>query len=661
MNAETFLANFSHVANASDGVRSLRQLIMASALAGDFSLPNEDLPDYIFEQIERARSSYFVKQRRKEKPLAFRSSLLKEFRIPNGWEWVRVGQICDLQTGATPSRQRPDYFGGKIRWLVSGDINQREIFDCQGRITDAGLENSNCKVLPANSVLIALNGQGKTRATVALLRVPAACNQSLVAMIPFDEKIVSPEFIFLALRYRYFEIRDITGQDQRRGLNMGLVSELSVPLAPVTEQKRILGKVDELMALCDRLETQQQKRQKLFPILSQSSHNRFTSQPNSKNLDHVFDKIGNVSPGELRKTILNLAVRGKLVRQDLADEPAVRLLEQIKKRRAFLLQSKALSKTKACRAFTREEISQIIPGSWSWTMLGEITDIGTGSTPSRTQVSFWTNGSIPWITSGSTSNAVISKEDEFITPDAVRAHRLRIYPAGTLLVALYGQGKTRGQVAAMGIAATINQACAAVCPIDGVPSMQRYLKLLLEKQYDEVRSLSAGGAQPNLNVQKIKEVIVPLPPLAEQHRIVAKVDQLMALVDTLENQQRQRDRLADLFAQAVVASLTGTKIEEEGQKMKAPKTELISNLKLGTKPKATEDAPLAALLIKAKGELSAKSLWQQSGLSIDAFYLKLKTELAAGWIRKPDPKEAVVNIVAEVSTSRATKDYSHLL
>ena len=143
-----------------------------------------------------------------------------------------------------------------------------------------------------------------------------------------------------------------------------------------------------------------------------------------------------------------------------------------------------------------------------------------------------------------------------MTKAAVKAHRLRVYPPGTLLVALYGQGKTRGQVAELGISAAINQACAAICPLEGIQSMQPYLKLLLEKQYDEMRSLSAGGAQPNLNVQKIKEVCVPLPPLAEQHRIVAKVDQLMALVDQLEAQLTTSRATATKLLEAIVAELT---------------------------------------------------------------------------------------------------------
>ena len=112
-------------------------------------------------------------------------------------ENISLGKVCDLFTGGTPSKQKSEYFNnGKIKWLVSGDINQREIFECEGRITQEGMNNSNAKFLPLDSVLIALNGQGKTRGTVAMLRTNATCNQSLVAISPKDEMKFDSKFIF---------------------------------------------------------------------------------------------------------------------------------------------------------------------------------------------------------------------------------------------------------------------------------------------------------------------------------------------------------------------------------------------------------------------------------------------------------------------------------
>lgn len=152
-------------------------------------------------------------------------------------------------TGGTPSKSRPEYFGGRIRWLVSGDVHQREIYDCEGRITDEGMQNSNAKWLPLNSVMIALNGQGKTRGTVALLRTKATCNQSLVSISPDEPEKLLPEFLYANLHGRYQEIRRITGDsgNDRRGLNMDLIRDIEIPIAPPNEQKRIVDILDEAL------------------------------------------------------------------------------------------------------------------------------------------------------------------------------------------------------------------------------------------------------------------------------------------------------------------------------------------------------------------------------------------------------------------------------
>ena len=190
--------------------------------------------------------------------------------IPNSWTYVTVGNICELITGATPSKSKSQYFGGNIKWLVSGDIHKGYIHDCEGRITEEGMSSSNCKVLPIDSIMIALNGQGKTRATVALLKTEATCNQSLIAMKPFLDNCYLSEYIYYLLKGKYFQIRGITGQKQRRGLNMTLVSQLPIALPPLKEQKAIVENVNSLMALCDELEQQIDNSQTQIEQLMQS-------------------------------------------------------------------------------------------------------------------------------------------------------------------------------------------------------------------------------------------------------------------------------------------------------------------------------------------------------------------------------------------------------
>ena len=132
--------------------------------------------------------------------------------LQSKWPTVSLGEICTFMTGGTPTSTVAEYYeNGTVPWLVSGDIHGFEIWDCEKRITQKAVENSNARVLPKDSVLIALNGQGKTRGTVALLRMEGAtCNQSLVAITPSQPTRVLVEFIFSVLRSMYADIRALT-------------------------------------------------------------------------------------------------------------------------------------------------------------------------------------------------------------------------------------------------------------------------------------------------------------------------------------------------------------------------------------------------------------------------------------------------------------------
>ena len=165
--------------------------------------------------------------------------------------------------------------------------------------------------------------------------------------------------------------------------------------------------------------------------------------------------------------------------------------------------------------------------------ISTIASVGTGSTPLRSNSQFFASSGTPWITSSATSAAVVTSANEFVTPAAISAHRLKLFPKGTLLVAMYGEGKTRGQVAELGIAATINQACAAIV-VNESKVVRAYVKLALQANYLNMRELAEGGNQPNLNLSKVKEFEIPLPSLADQTEIVRRVVALFAVADRIE-------------------------------------------------------------------------------------------------------------------------------
>ncbi len=173
-----------------------------------------------------------------------------QIKVDSGWEIVRLGDFCDLMTGGTPkSTEKKYYENGKIPWLVSGDIHKGEIFECDGRITKEALVHSNARWLPINSVLIALNGQGKTRGTVALLRLKATCNQSIVSIMPRDKNKLIPEFLYYQLKTRYQEIRNITGDKQRSGLNMPIIRNIHLYLPSIEVQKEIVANIQSELHL----------------------------------------------------------------------------------------------------------------------------------------------------------------------------------------------------------------------------------------------------------------------------------------------------------------------------------------------------------------------------------------------------------------------------
>jgi len=162
------------------------------------------------------------------------------------WSLVQLKEVCSFMTGGTPStKDEANYINGNIPWIVSGDIHLGEIFDASKRITNKGMNESPAKFLPENSVLIALNGQGRTRATVALLRMSGAtCNQSIVSINPLSPTTLDYRYLFVTLRSMYQKLRDLTGHANRTGLNMGLIGKVKILLPPLEEQKKIAAILD---------------------------------------------------------------------------------------------------------------------------------------------------------------------------------------------------------------------------------------------------------------------------------------------------------------------------------------------------------------------------------------------------------------------------------
>ena len=189
---------------------------------------------------------------------------------------------------------------------------------------------------------------------------------------------------------------------------------------------------------------------------------------------------------------------------------------------------------------------------WDETDIQSVAKVGTGSTPLKSNSSFYTENGIPWVTSAATGYTYVTSAFEFVTEAAIIEHRLKIYPIGTLLVAMYGEGKIRGQVSELSIEATINQACAAITANE-LLAARNYIKLALQSNYFKMREMAEGGNQPNLNLSKIKEFPILLPTLEEQQEIVRRVEALFVKADRIEAQYKNARQQVDRLTPALLA------------------------------------------------------------------------------------------------------------
>jgi len=189
--------------------------------------------------------------------------------IPKGWRIGKLYQYSEMSNGSTPSRDKPEYWeNGTIPWMSSGEINKKKIRDIDGRITQEGFENSSTKILPIGTVMMGLNGQGKTKGTVGILEIETTCNQSLCGMIFKDD--MYPMFSYYFLDSQYYHIRGLVGEGQREGISVSFLGRYPLVVPPISEQQQIVEYLDEQTQLIDNTTSIEEKRIELLKEYRQS-------------------------------------------------------------------------------------------------------------------------------------------------------------------------------------------------------------------------------------------------------------------------------------------------------------------------------------------------------------------------------------------------------
>lgn len=238
------------------------------------------------------------------------------------------------------------------------------------------------------------------------------------------------------------------------------------------------------------------------------------------------------------------------------------------------------------KIYRQAVLKKAFEGDYPTKKVIEFADVKTGSTPKRGNPRFWENGTIPWITSGALNNSFVNSADELITETALKETNCKIIPKGSLLVAMYGEGKTRGKCSELYIDAATNQAIATMTMFDEFLNSKNFVKWFFIKNYEEIRLLSSGGVQPNLNLSIIKNTVLPFPKPEIQKIIIKEIEFRLSICDKVEDSIGVGLDKAGALRQSILKKafegklLSATEIDKCKQEVDyEPASELLTKIK----------------------------------------------------------------------------------
>lgn len=637
MNAQQFLAEFGHIANAPGAIEQLREMVYQLAITGSLTPQRDTDGDacQLLADIAILRDRLILGKAYKRLPNLENEALdIPSFiELPSSWCWTRLLDIGEI----SPKNDVPDETAASfIPMRGFSEIHMGALAPevAKWRNIKKGFTHfRNGDVVVAKITPCFENG--KAAVIDGLEHGIGAGTTELHVFRPIHTGIL-PGYIYLFLRSPYFAVegeKNMTGTAGQKRLPTEYFATRALPLPPSAEQYRIVAKVDELMALCDKLETQQQDRRKLQNNLRQSTLQVVASSQSSHELQTNWARLANnfgrlfhapEDVADLRATIFSLAVRGFLTDQISSEEPAEIQLTEIKKISAFKQDQGRRRSKVSYRSVEDEDLAYLIPSGWSVARLGELVRVINGRAYSKDEL---LDRGTPVLRVGNlftSRNWYYSdlelEEDKYCeTGDLIFAWSASFGPfiwSGPRVIYHYHIWKLES--------------------FSDEFLNKQFLYTVLLEQTKAIKASGHGISMAHMTKEKMEQLPIALPPLAEQARIVLKVAALMKICDQLEEKLRDSNEIAARLAVSAIATVAGiTMVYEEDEPMKAPQTELIAPLSLGVLPDVKDQAPLATILARHNGEISAKDLWQRFGGEIDSFYAQLKTEVAHGWILEP--------------------------
>jgi type I restriction enzyme S subunit len=545
------------------GIKKLRELILELAVRGKLvpQDPNDGPASVLLDRIE-AEKAQLVKEKKIKKP----KSLLKiadeekPFDLPIGWVWVRLNDIGEWGSGSTPKRSHSEYYGGNIPWFKSGELNHDYIEVSEETITEKALLETSVRHNNVGDVLVAMYGAtiGKT----SILSVRATTNQAVCACTTFTG--FNNVYLLTLLKASRPRLIGMGAGGAQPNISREKIINTVIGLPPTSEQHRIVAKVDELMTLCDQLEQQTEASIEAHQVLVEALLATLTNSADADELMENWQRISThfdtlftteASIDQLKQTILQLAVMGKLVPQDPNDEPAAKLLERIAEEKAQLVKDGKIKKQKALPPIADDEKPFELPEGWDFVRWNDIAQkIGDIDHKMPDEVS----DGIPYVSPRDfyPNNEIKFDSAKKISQEDFQKLALKIHPQrGDIIFPRYG---TIG--ANVLVNTDIDFLASYSCCV--IKTMHAYISPQYQFYYsisslvsDLCRKAEKKTTQANVGIKSIQEFVVPLPPLSEQLRIVSKVNQMLDLCERLKKVVITAEKTQLNLANTIVAQV----------------------------------------------------------------------------------------------------------
>ena len=541
------------------GIKKLRELILELAVRGKLTPQNpDDKPaDELLTEICNGNAKYARKHSSGTKNGGEHSEKNRDdFLLPEGWTWTDLNCVSRITGGGTPKSKEPEYWSDDgIKWLTPADLyghDEKYIGSGKRDISESGLKNSSAQLLPAGTVLFS------SRAPighVAIAKNELCTNQGFKSCIPHHDGM--SEYLYYFLKRSAKHIDASASGTTFKEISGSKMARVRVALPPLTEQHRIVQKVDELMALCDRLEQQTSDQLEAHETLVDTLLGTLTQSENATELADNWARLAahfdtlfttEQSIERLKQTILQLAVMGRLTEQDSEDTSPERLIEAISNEKRELIASGKIRKMHGSHSLNSEPLD--IPDNWKWTSLESlfavVTD-GDHQAPPKSQEG------IPFLMIGNLNTGTI----DFTNCKHVNQHYYnelewsRKPGKGDLLYTVTGSYGIPIKVE------TEREFCvqrhvAIFRATESTPT--NFITLLLQSTFgkDYADSIATGIAQKTVPLGGLRNMPVPLPPLDERNRIVTKVDELIALCDELKGRLTDANEIRSQLARSIV-------------------------------------------------------------------------------------------------------------